>query len=181
MGTLKNTLALANSVNKKLDKSKKARMQRAKEQGFDVDNQVFHGSTHDISKFGGNYEKGGHFGGTNYFTSSADDASRNYAGEGPDLTNRIDSMAERLESEMDIDFDEARMIAAKRLKGANEGVVYPTLLKRGKEFNIDDGDTFLKYEREVDDWEDYLDDAGGDEDYARELADEASWDSEPEG
>ncbi len=52
MGTLKKTLELANSVNKKLDKSKKARMQRAKEQGFDTDTVYYHGTQDaDIDSF----------------------------------------------------------------------------------------------------------------------------------
>ena len=63
--------------------------------------KVFHGTTHDFSVFDatrGNLE--GQFGAINYFTSSEFDASENYAGEGPDLTNRIDNRAEPLADEI---------------------------------------------------------------------------------
>lgn len=71
--------------------------------------KVFHGTTHDFSVFEakrGNLE--GQFGAINYFTSSQQDASDNYAGEGPDLTNRIESLSEKLGDEfqelVEVDF-----------------------------------------------------------------------------
>lgn len=64
--------------------------------------RVFHGTTNDFSVFDatqkGNLE--GQFGAVNYFTSDRDDAETNYAGEGPDLTSRIEQRAERLEDEI---------------------------------------------------------------------------------
>lgn len=63
---------------------------------------MYHGTTHDFAEFSperGNPEND--FGIGYYFTSSQDDVSANYAGEGPDLTNRIIQMAERLEYEIE--------------------------------------------------------------------------------
>ncbi len=74
-----------------------ARLQRAKEMGFDTDNRVFHGTTHDIKAFDpskGNIE--GRYGDAIYFTDSPIDTSKNYAGVGPDLTSRIFSRQEQL-------------------------------------------------------------------------------------
>jgi hypothetical protein len=62
----------------------------------------FHGTTNTFSEFNagvkGNVE--GQFGAVNYFTSSEQDAGDNYAGEGPDLTQRIELKAERLVDEI---------------------------------------------------------------------------------
>lgn len=69
--------------------------------------KVFHGTTHSFSVFDaerGNME--GQFGAINYFTSSESDAHDNYAGEGPDLTNRIEQRAERLASDLEDQFEE---------------------------------------------------------------------------
>jgi len=72
-------------------------LDRAKEMGFDTDKRVFHGTTHDIKAFDpskGNIE--GYYGDAIYFTDSPVDASKNYAGVGPDLTSRIYSRQEQL-------------------------------------------------------------------------------------
>lgn len=194
-------IPVAGDVIKKLPMDEVSRMARAKAQGFDVD--AFHGTTHDFDEFGsGRFEKGGHFGGGHYFSSDIDDVNVNYAGKGPDLTNRIERRAEQLEDELrewdvddikdmadryGIDFDESdtypdelpALLAKEELQG-NEGFVIPTKLNVGKEFDLVE-DTHLSYERDIPAWEDYLDDADGDEDIARDLANEASWDNEPEG
>lgn len=75
--------------------------------------KVFHGTTHDFSVFDalrGNLE--GQFGAINYFTSSEQDATDNYAGEGPDLTNRVDQRAEQLEDEIQEVIDDEGLEAA---------------------------------------------------------------------
>mgnify|MGYP003642311150 CR=1 FL=1 len=59
--------------------------------------KVYHGTTHDFEAFDatqGSIES--HFGRMNYFTSDEQDAHANYAGEGPDLTSRIEREAEQL-------------------------------------------------------------------------------------
>jgi hypothetical protein len=59
---------------------------------------AYHGTTHDIQEFTlerSNPEN--YLGQAHYFTSSPIDASENYGGQGPDLTNRIDLEVESLE------------------------------------------------------------------------------------
>ena len=60
--------------------------------------RAFHGTTHHFEAFNASIHgtKQGHFGAVNYFSTSEADASDNYAGEGPDLTGRIESAAERI-------------------------------------------------------------------------------------
>lgn len=76
--------------------------------------KLHHGTTHKFRQFDptitGNKE--GAFGAVNYFTSDQGDADINYAGEGPDLTNRIEFLAEQIEDgyypeHYNIDPDEA--------------------------------------------------------------------------
>ena len=68
----------------------------------------FHGTTNEFDTFDasvkGNVE--GQFGAVNYFTSSEADADGNYAGEGPDLTQRIEQKAERIVDEIQDLYDE---------------------------------------------------------------------------
>ena len=84
--------------------------------------RAFHGTTHEFEAFDASVKgtKEGQFGAVNYFTSSRDDAEGNYAGEGPDLTLRIETRAERIEGESDgeIDMDTARQMAREELAGA---------------------------------------------------------------
>ncbi len=59
---------------------------------------VYHGTTHNFEVFSlarGNIEND--LGAAFYFSNNADDISANYAGEGPDLTQRIELRAERIE------------------------------------------------------------------------------------
>ena len=63
---------------------------------------VFHGTTFDIEQFSktrGNVEND--LGVGFYFSNSEVDTAENYAGEGPDLTGRIDLRTEQLEQEVD--------------------------------------------------------------------------------
>jgi hypothetical protein len=155
------------------------RMKRAEEQGYEP---IYHGSTYDIERIdlnGMNPES--HFGRGFYSTTSPRDASDHYAGEGPDLTNRLQRRAEQLEGE-GVSPDKAMNTAREELKGGNEGVVYPLMGRTTKAFDIsNDGDTFLRYEQPELNPEDYLDEADGDMDVAYELAQEAAYDFEPEG
>ena len=161
-----------------------ARKQRAAEQGFDTSKVWFHGSTFDISEFRGNLNPESHFGAAHYFSSNAGDASRNYAGEGPDLTQRIQIRAEQIASEKDLEYDdpEALSQAKEELKGPIEGAVYPVYTRREKTFDISsDGDTFLTYGLRELDPQDYLDEADGNLELAEELARDDAYNFEPEG
>jgi GNAT superfamily N-acetyltransferase len=87
--------------------------------------RAYHGTTHDITEFDASIKgtKEGQFGAVNYFTSDQGDAAENYAGEGPDLTNRIEFRAEQIESAREIDMDEAREIARQELAGESPQVM----------------------------------------------------------
>ena len=79
---------------------------RADEQGYGE--ELYHGSTHDIKEFDGlltNTEND--MGQGTYLTDSIFDVSNNYAGEGPDLTNRIQSTAERIEGDLQSNWSHA--------------------------------------------------------------------------
>jgi len=183
-----------------------SRMQRAKEMGFD-DEPLYIGSTFDIEEL--DLEKmspEGYIGRAIYTTTSPDDASINYAGEGPDLTNKIQLRAERIADETDRNYDDPEVLeqARSEVKGENLGVIYPMMGRSEKVFDIrtyGDNPT-LSYKQPEMDFKDYLDEAKDDlyyrgtsesdfdtkaefdevlEDRARELAFDDSFNFEPEG
>ena len=183
-----------------------SRMQRAKEMGFD-DEPLYIGSTFDIEEL--DLEKmdpESYFGRAIYTTTSPDDASINYAGEGPDLTNKIQLRAERIADETDRDYNDPEVLqqARSEVKGENLGVIYPMMGRSEKVFDIrtyGDNPT-LSYKQPEMDFKDYLDEAKDDlyyrgtsesdfdtkaefdevlEDRARELAFDDSLDLLPEG
>jgi hypothetical protein len=65
--------------------------------------RAFHGTTHDFTRFSaalrGNPE--GAFGKVNYFSTSYEDAERNYTGDGIDLKQRIEHQSEKLADEIE--------------------------------------------------------------------------------
>lgn len=70
---------------------------------------LFHGTTHDFGEFRNeraNIEND--FGAGFYFSNTPEDVSANYAGEGPDLTNRIERRAEQLSNELSDAVEDAR-------------------------------------------------------------------------
>jgi hypothetical protein len=185
------------------------RMARAQEQGYFP---VYHGSTHNIKEFDlDKMSPEGYFGKSIYTTTSPKDASINYAGEGPDLTNTLDRRAEEIIDSGDLSIEwsnlykkhnigtaakvgEARNLATnelheiakdmarKELIGDAEAVVYPLMGRSTKTFDTSvDGSTYLEYKAPELDPKDYLDEAGGDMDVAYDLAQEAAYDFEPEG
>ena len=140
-----------------------SRMARAREMGFDTDQTVYHGTTHDFDQFGStNANPEGHYGAGHYFTTSAEDASRNYAGRGPDLRKRISQEGEAISYEIEdlvdagnwaaleqkfgltkeriegpgINFiEEGERVAAQRLVGPSDGTVIPAFV-RGRTANV---------------------------------------------
>jgi len=184
-------------------------MQRAQEQGYKPG--LYHGGVTDISEF--DISRGtpdSHMGVGVYTTTGVQDANVNYAGEGPDLTNRLERRAEEIidsgklseewaeiyrkrevatrrdvgkarnEARSDLE-NIAKEMAREEMKD-NLGVVYPLMGRSNKPFDISEGnDTFLRYEYPELDPKDYLDEAGGDIDLARDLAGEARYEFEPEG
>ena len=77
--------------------------------------RAFHGTTHEFDAFDASVKgtKEGHFGAVNYFSTSEADADANYAGEGPDLTGRIETQAERLVDEIQDVIDDEGIDAAR--------------------------------------------------------------------
>ena len=147
-----------------------SRIQRARDMGFDTDTTYYHGTTHDFDQFGGaTGNVGGHFGAGHYATTSPIDASKNYAGVGPDLTGRIENRAERIAQEVmddrgvseEVANRYGRIVATRELKGQHEGAVLP-LVARGKTADITgDNQTFLEYNY-AGDFDEHLKDARAD-------------------
>ena len=88
----------------------------------------YHGTTHLFNIFDrskGNAE--GNWGKGFYFTNNRDDAETNYANsEGPDLTNRIELLAEQMEwmdGYEDMDYEQRREEARKMLDGGEERII----------------------------------------------------------
>lgn len=90
---------------------------------------VYHGTTHGFDSFTkdrGNPENW--YGRAYYFTDSVEDVNANYAGEGPDLTNRIVQRAEQIANERDVqvgsdEFDAITEEARKELAGEAPSVM----------------------------------------------------------
>ena len=196
-------------MNPNLDQSYEARMQRARDQGYK--SGLYHGAVTDISEFDisrGTPET--HMGMGVYTTTGVQDANVNYAGEGPDLTNRLERRAEEIidsgklseewaeiyrkrevgtrrdvgkarnEARSDLE-NIAKDMARQEMKD-NLGVVYPLMGRSEKPFDISEGnDTFLSYQYPEFDSKDYLDEAGGDMELAEDLARDDSYNFEPEG
>ena len=80
-------------------------MRKANEMGLKTDQVLYHGSTFDIEEFVPSSNTDNDFGQGTYLTISPSDASRNYAGEGPDLTSRINSLSESIQESLESDWD----------------------------------------------------------------------------
>jgi hypothetical protein len=95
---------------------------------------LFHGTTHDFNSFSkdrGNPEND--LGVGFYFSNSPGDIDGNYAGEGPDLTQRLELRSEEIQSESyddedgELDEEQAMARAREELSGGGAGVM-PTYL-----------------------------------------------------
>jgi hypothetical protein len=100
--------------------------------------ELYHGSTHDITEFNGQGHPGNDWGQGTYLTDSTHDASRNYAGtHGEDFKNRVE-MEER-QADLEAGGEQyAHDQAVARLQGENDGVIYPVRVKQGGLFNVHD-------------------------------------------
>ncbi len=123
----------------------------AKEAGYDSENLLFHGTTHIFNVFKkdrANIQND--LGKGYYFTNTGNDAQVNYAGEGPDLTNRIERLAEQLESNEEIPREEA-ISKAKEILSGNEQRIINAYLKLDNPFIIGrPNETFLDYNENFD-------------------------------
>ena len=159
---------------------------------------AYHGSTHQFEKLEsvkGNVE--GNWGSAIYASTEIEDVNENYAGEGADLTSRIEQRAERIAQETEEDFDTydeayeaAKVLAREDLSGTGGGQVYPMYIPMsnpaviaevgGTYFDPNESLDLEQYREEavelvmeeegveLDDVEDYMI-----EDKMRELSDEA--------
>jgi hypothetical protein len=118
----------------------------------------------------------GNWGAGFYFTNDPDDLSANYAGYGPDITNRIENLAEQIENEGGEQGDEiwdkidpkerhamAKRYAEKQLGVKHEGAAMPVFLKMDRPFKVGGKDQSqldydLPYNEET---EEYADKATG--------------------
>lgn len=115
---------------------------------------LYHGTTVDFDQFDrskANPESD--WGSGFYFTNTPEDVSVNYAGFGPDLTNKIQNRAEQIAGEEDKNYDDPDIQARARAEFAqHEGAVMPVYLKMDKPFVVGgDNETSLDYEEERDD------------------------------
>jgi len=99
--------------------------------GVPVVVQVVHGTTGDYeyfdrSKLNQESDLGAGF----YFTNTLADVNKNYAGMGPDLTNKVERTAERIASETDRKYNDPDVIEEARNQFlANEGQVMPVYVR----------------------------------------------------
>jgi hypothetical protein len=112
-----------------MDKAQAMVDEAAKKAGYDI-GPVYHGTTHQFNIFTterGNPEND--FGLGFYFSNSEEDVEANYKGMGPDLTQRVELLSERIQSEdEDISEEEAEAQARERLVGGGQRII-PAYIK----------------------------------------------------
>ncbi len=123
-------------------------MERAEAMGYEPKREVYHGSLHDIERVNlGSGDPGAFVGQGFYMTPSAEDASINYASVmGPDTFAKIERGIEGTEkdlrrisralSENTLSPARTEVVLRETGTGQNLGVVYPLLVKRGREANL---------------------------------------------
>ncbi len=114
---------------------------------------VYHGTTADFEAF--DTSKGSSeadFGKGIYFTNEEGDVAVNYAGEGPDLTNKIQRVAEQIASETDREYDDPDVVAEAKAKYVqNGGVTIPVYLSIKDPVIVGgDSETIFTYEQGYD-------------------------------
>lgn len=117
--------------------------------------EVYHGSTHDFTEFSnvrGNIENDMGIG--FYFSSSLDDVTANYDDtDGPDLQGRIEILAERLENDLEVSYEEARKKAEKKLSGGKTNIIKAFISMNNPLTIGGENDTFLDYNYSEEDGE----------------------------
>ena len=122
----------------------------------------------------------GDFGSGFYFTDSEQDVETNYEDGGPDFENKVARLAERIEAEEDIEYQEAQARAREELyKGGHKFEVYlnienPAIV--GETILFDPESYYEQYDRgDYDSEEDYEDDV---EQYIADDIEKIIWDIE---
>lgn len=97
-----------------------------------------------------------------YFTNNKADVGENYAGLGPDLTNKVQLTAERIAADTDREYDDPDVIAEARAEFmANEGVTMPVFVRFDNPLVIGGkGETRFTYELIEDENGDIQDEQG---------------------
>jgi hypothetical protein len=126
---------------------------------------VYHGSTADFESFdSARANPESDLGGGFYFTNATGDVGTNYAGEGPDLTQKIQREAERIADETDRHYSDDDVIAeAKESVGVeHQGATYPVYLAIKNPVEIGgENETQFTYNQEYDDETDEFGDEKG--------------------
>jgi hypothetical protein len=115
--------------------------------------KVYHGRVSEFNIFDREFASiEGDMGKGFYFSSQEDDVDSNYANvEGPDLTNKISRLAERIEAEENIDYDEAKEKAQKQYVKSEPNTVEAYLDIKNPAVISDDSDgTYLEYNENYD-------------------------------
>ena len=133
--------------------SKSIRDKRARDANFNTD--ALHGSTHDIYAMDGSIANAeGDWGKGVYSSSSVNDVNANYAGEGPDLSNRLESRADEIVNDIDNihtmadsrynrEHKKAMDQARSEIAGNSQGVVYPLKLNTDKFVTVAKNDSTM--------------------------------------
>lgn len=134
---------------------------------------VYHGRVSEFNVFDREFASiEGDMGKGFYFTSQEDDVNSNYANdEGPDLTNKIERLAERIEAEEDIDHDEAKERAREHYIKSEPNTVEAYLNVKNPAIISNDSDgTYLEYNENYDEeTEDYGEPEGSLIDFVKAL------------
>ena len=121
----------------------------------------------------------GDFGSGFYFTDNESDVSEHYEGGGPDFDNKVARLAEQIEADEDIDYDEAEERARAELyKGSHKFEVYlnienPAIVGKTYLFDSDFGDRYN--EEDFDDYDEYVEET---EQAVADAIDEIIWEVE---
>ena len=124
---------------------------------------VYHGTTGDFTTFDKNRANAeSDMGAGFYFTNEIDDVSANYAGEGPDLTNRLERRVEQIGQQLEASDEwedkppeeirqEAERLAREQLAVEHAGLVMPVYLSVQNPVQIGgDNETYFDFESNFD-------------------------------
>ena len=123
---------------------------------------VYHGSVQTFEVF--DKEKAsaeGNVGAGFYFTDNEYDVDDNYYDGGPDFDNKVERLAEQIEQDEDIDYDEAKERAEAQLRGESKkypvylAIKNPVYIGGNKETNLFDAVSDYMPEINEEDYEDY--------------------------
>lgn len=126
--------------------------------------KVYHGRVSEFNIFDREFASiEGDMGKGFYFSSQEDDVDSNYANvEGPVLTNKIARLAERIEAEQDIDYDEAEKKAREQYIKSEPNTVEAYLNVKNPAIISNDSDgTYLEYNENYDEEADEYGDPEG--------------------